>query len=76
MTIESLFDSGIVIWGTYDDEAPEPAIAVSVDGGGCIVVQQEDRHITLNVDMSKKLRKVLLLIERESIASTETGQHG
>lgn len=51
MTVRRLISDPHILWQKADGNSchlPEPALGIHVDAGGVLVLEQEDRHITLN----------------------------
>ena len=47
-----------VVWqGSSEDQIPEPALIIEV--GDVLVIEQEDRYITVNYETVKKLSEIL-----------------
>jgi hypothetical protein len=63
--IEALYQHAHIVYGSWDDDLgqPEPAIGVSVDVGGTVVMQQENRFIHIQSrdvpELCKALRAVV-----------------
>jgi hypothetical protein len=63
--IEALYQHAYIVYGSWDDDLgqPEPAIGVSVDVGGVVILQQEDRSINIQprdvAELCKALRAVV-----------------
>lgn len=51
-----------VYWGTGEEDFPEPAIAISHDAGGTVVIQQNEQEILISsanfLDFAKELLKI------------------
>ncbi len=62
--VREVISRGRVLFQTHDDECniPEPAILIHVDSCGTIVLEQEDRHITVNRASAWELGKQLKII--------------
>lgn len=44
---EPVWNHGEVFWQEGGEDLPEPAILIHVDNGGAMILQQENRYITL-----------------------------
>ena len=66
-----VWQAGRVFWQEGDDDEnylPEPALLVHVDNGGCLILQQEDRYITITRSARnlKALKAVLGAVFKDS----------
>jgi hypothetical protein len=60
--ITKLFTKPHIVWQTADDPdcaIAEPALAVSLDASGLIVIEQEGRQLILNQSTVRELNKLL-----------------
>lgn len=64
--ITRLFNNPHVLFQTTDDNGfAEVAIGASVDGGGSIVLEQEERYIVISPAAVPELCKLLRKLQRE-----------
>lgn len=69
-----VWQAGRVLWQEGDDNGlPEPAILAHVDNGGCLILQQEDRWITITPTARnlKALKSVLDAVFKASKGDSE-----
>lgn len=64
--ITRLFNNAHVLFQPTDEHGiTEVAIGASVDDGGCIVLEQEGRHIVVNPDSVPELCRLLRKLQKE-----------
>lgn len=66
--IEKVMHRGRIVYQTADEDCsmPEPALIVQVDNGGTLILQQENRYLTINRNAIPELIKALKQVAAEA----------